>query len=1411
MVNGTIFETLATVNRTTTQAVLYVCSLITLLHAAGLDSHLSSKVASNATSLQHVSQTGIVAGLTTVVTFLFVWPLGSIQLQSKKANKAVSSIVHHLTDAWTTLREYYRGSLYKLWIQLTFARERELIQRQRKGKLTADDIPELPEDNRIIYQGLKYDVNEKLFLLRAIYQAVWPSLVPLYFADLLVEGIDMANIMVDGYVMHCLDAPDQHKWHQGYSAALLLLFLKLLQSKTRHIINRSDAGWQQVSDALEQEFLRLPLSSDGLRRIGSISTETYLAHSLISKMKGIHNVLVSISVIAASAWSIYRQVGWLAFVPFLIHSGTSLINTTCIWVFGAQSDWEDDDEEDDYDYYDEDLDDISDTIRTVKLFGWESKYLETQPKQRWQQRYGQLPWYAPAMRCLWFIIDSIDIIASQLSAGIITYTYAKQAGSAGKRITNAEVFQINQLAENMRWDIEGIIPQLRSLHILIRSYYMVENFLRGDFVPTLPRAPISDQQKPEVVLNDCAFIRNKKQRQQPVLDGVSFSAQAGEIVSVVGRTGSGKSTLLLSICGELEMVRGSGKVCGSVAYLEQDLWIMNDTMRANILFGRPMDGQFYEQVIYACALSKDLAGWPQGDLTVIGSKGINISGGQRARLALARTLYSRADIYLLDDPLSAVDAHVKRHIMEHVLLDSGLLKGKLRIVSTHTKQILPFSHQIVTLDEGKSSVQQQTPQIYRPVASADFNPSVSPSQHEPEKVNIKDSDEKAEKPDHKNAQKWSLRENLHYAAHLCGLPMIAGIVTAGLVSPVITFVMNGYVLSALQADKNSAGSSIQSTLHYLFLSMVSAVVERVMCRMQNQVNRRLVNKYMDNRIKRVFVKSVIWAPLSFFDSVTQSQISAAFNKGVRNFSGNIISLLMHQTRTVVNVLLSIYRMCTNSPQLLIVIPLATWLQSKERKVVDHMMDPIFDIEDEMMIRHQPVEDIIASNKHMIRIFNVGPYYLRKYQENSKEKRKFQMARSGISELGNTLYVVLTNATDMVIMWMLLVQYHITGSNISAAEYLHFSQMASTLISEFRQLKSFPRKLRSFSKSANVFRQYLSIKPEGLNATASPPANWPSSGEIVFKDFKLKYREDLEPALNGINLKVRPGEKIGIVGRTGAGKSTLAKSLFRLHTGLTSGSITIDGVDIDKLNVRQLRPCLGIIPQESTMFSGTLRENLDPLNQFTIEDMWGAMIECNMAKIVSQRSKTFSEDSDSEDDDDGNDSGTDDGYDSDGRVIDDFYDIKKRRRKWKRAGALKRILLYLLDEMPEPKSRRVRPRRHVLDRDISNSTGTLSSGQQQMFSLCRLLMRRRKIVVLDEATADVDLDTDKDIHNLIHTRFGDCTILTIAHRLETVMKSDRIVVMNQGQIVEVGPPQELAQQNGYFAELIRNNDFGQSVF
>ncbi|KAJ2865445.1 ABC transporter C member 13 [Coemansia aciculifera] len=551
-----------------------------------------------------------------------------------------------------------------------------------------------------------------------------------------------------------------------------------------------------------------------------------------------------------------------------------------------------------------------------------------------------------------------------------------------------------------------------------------------------------------------------------------------ELVAIVGKTGAGKSSLLLAMCSEVEMTQGTGKLVGRIAYLEQQPWIMNDTLRANILFGREYDEEYYWKVLSACALTDDLEVWPNSDMTVIGENGMNISGGQRARLALARTVYSRADIYFLDDPLSALDAIVKRHILDNIILSTGLLGDKLRFVTTNADNILPLCNQIATVDDGCVSVKVQTPQVH---IAFEFKP----------------------------------------------------------------------VTMTKKKDVDDTGKDLQTT-------------------------------------------------------------------------------------------------------------------------------------------------VSSDDKHIIN--------------------------------------------------------------------------ASAEINEFRNLAE--------------------RDPEAPYVIDScrPSAQWPHNGKIEFRDFSMKYSSDLGYALKNVNLTINPGEKIGIVGRTGAGKSSLAKVLFRLVHENTSGSILIDGQDISEFGVGDYRPQLGMIPQESTMLNGSIRRNLDPLNQFDVEGMWASLVKCNMSELVSSKVMP-----------------------SNGHHKNPKYEeYQARKKQWQNAGWLKRVMLFILNDMPtmiDPVDIPI-PIAQGLDKSVQKCFGSFSSGQQQLFGLCRVIMRKRKIVVLDEATANVDLKTDKSVQELIRKEFSDCTVLTIAHRLETIMNSDRIIVMDKGTIAEIGTPQELLAKDGMFAQLVKTSDFGQ---
>ncbi|KAJ1730377.1 hypothetical protein LPJ61_003046, partial [Coemansia biformis] len=443
------------------------------------------------------------------------------------------------------------------------------------------------------------------------------------------------------------------------------------------------------------------------------------------------------------------------------------------------------------------------------------------------------------------------------------------------------------------------------------------------------------------------------------------------------------------------------------------------------------------------------------------------------------------------------------------------------------------------------------------------------------------------------------------------------------------------------------------------------------------------------------------------------------------------------------------------------------------------------------IGHRHTADIIADGKQMIRLFGVEPFFTQHHMHDQDEKLRPEAPLDAHCALSETIRIAVSSAERMVITYLLLLKAQLTCFGITPMEVGTYSGLLRSLTGRTGNIVGFPSRLRSYSANINLYRQYASIDPEApyVVEDCRPAPSWPQAGKIEFRDFTLRYRADLPPALSGINLTINPGEKIGIVGRTGAGKSTLVKSLFRLVHGTTGGTILIGGQDIGAMGVGDLRSRLGIIPQESTMFPGSFKRNLDPLQEHTVEDMWAALIKSGIAPKASPP------------------------RDRNGELVDDEYDeayekeVADAARRRAGAGWMKRLALLVFTFRPMRKvAKRFTPL-HGLDRIAESSSQSFSGGQQQLFGLCRALMRKRRIVVLDEATANVDLETDRHMQRLIRDEFGSCTVLTIAHRLETIMGSDRIVVMDKGRIAETGSPQELIDAGGHFAELVKANDFG----
>ncbi|KAJ2807519.1 ATP-binding cassette glutathione S-conjugate transporter ycf1 [Coemansia helicoidea] len=811
-----------------------------------------------------------------------------------------------------------------------FVQEIQLIRLSRQRPLVVGDVWKLPERLSLhaIRREFKCNVEEPMFLLRAIVRMVWRPLLPLLSLRFLLEVSSIAEAMVTGYLLQCFDSTSDYPWYYGYGIALALLVIKVVSMQQYHIRELIEGEFSRVASAIRLELFRLPLEPNGQRRLAHLFISSDTIDSLPWTLAWITQGCAQALGFWPKFAALYYIVGRLAFIPIV----SSVLIMVVHWCFaqlvGPSYHWSTP-----VSSYDDSISEVYQGIKAIKLFGWERMYLDPKLKEQGSD-VRRLPWYAPAIRILWFIIDTAKMASFRLATYFMFYLHTQSPAFVASTLTSAYVLELDTHVINLCRNVEGVIQRFKSMRSYIGGVVSIERALRGRPANTLPRRDIGlSESSPDVELDGCSFMWSQRSHDQ-VLKDVTLRTSGSEVVAVVGKTGAGKSSLLLSICGELEMTAGTGGVTGTIAYLEQSPWIMNDTMRANVLFGREYDAEFFAKVIHACALTEDIAMWPDADLTVIGERGINISGGQRARLALARTVYSRADIYVLDDPLSAVDAHVKRHILENVLLDTGMLAGKLRIITTNSGHILSYAHQVVTLTDGRAEVTTQSPQEYRAADAGEV--SVEPPNAIPdddatstEEPPVTSSEQTVDNPDRGKRSQW---ESIAYAIKLCGWPAFATLALSAAIQPTVSFVLGGMELDMLK--NTGAMLSHSNALRYLGLRTLQSFMDRILWTVEDHVRTHVSGRIINTAIKGTFVRSIIHAPMSFFDSTTRQHVSSAYNDGASTLAEEIPEFVMEELSNIVDSALSIYRIGCSAPQLLLAAPVVAWAMLKRNELVD---------------------------------------------------------------------------------------------------------------------------------------------------------------------------------------------------------------------------------------------------------------------------------------------------------------------------------------------------------------------------------------------------------------------------------------------------------------------------------------------
>uniref|UniRef100_A0A8C1G3C4 Multidrug resistance-associated protein 1 n=1 Tax=Cyprinus carpio carpio TaxID=630221 RepID=A0A8C1G3C4_CYPCA len=807
-----------------------------------------------------------------------------------------------------------------------------------------------------------------------------------------------------------------------------------------------------------------------------------------------------------------------------------------------------------------------------------------------------------------------------------------------------------------------------------------------------------------------------------VFKKINVRVPEGAFVAVVGHVGSGKSSLLSALLGEMQKQEGSVSIKGSVAYVPQQAWIQNATLKDNILFGREAKDSWYEKVVEACALLPDLEVLPGGDLTEIGEKGVNLSGGQKQRVSVARAVYCNCAVYLLDDPLSAVDAHVGKHIFEKVIGPQGLLQGRTRVLVTHGLSFLPQADLILVMVDGEiTEMGSYTELLGRQGAFAEFLRTYASTEQEEVEESV-------------GGEAGLLVSELLSCVKLSvfweymkaiGLPLSIFSIFLFFCHHLSSLGSN-YWLSLWTDDPviNNTQPNREMRLGVYGAFGLTQGIAVFWYSVTVSVGGILASRYLH----QTMLYNVLRSPMSFFERTPSGNLVNRFAKETDTIDTVIPSIIKMFMGSMFNVLGSCAVILIATPLVAIIIPPLGLLYFFVQRFYVASSRQLKRLES---VSRSPVythfnETLLGTS--VIRAFGEQQRFIR---ESDGRVDHNQTAYFPSIVANRWLAVRLEFVGNCIVTFAALFAVMARDSLSPGIMGLSISY-ALQVTTSLNWLVRMSSEVETNIVAVEKVKEYGDTEKEAewRLEHSTLPAGWPTTGHIEIRNFGLRYREDLELAISDISVNIEGGEKVGIVGRTGAGKSSLTLGLFRIIEA-AQGEICIDGVNIAKLGLHELRSRITIIPQDPVLFSGSLRMNLDPFDGYTDEEVWRALELAHLKNFVSG--------------------------------------------------------------LPDK-----------LNHECSEGGENLSLGQRQLVCLARALLRKTKILVLDEATAAVDLETDNLIQSTIRTQFEDCTVLTIAHRLNTIMDYTRVLVLDKGHMAEFGSPSNLIAKKGIFYKMAKDS-------
>ncbi|KAK2768103.1 hypothetical protein FQN53_006314 [Emmonsiellopsis sp. PD_33] len=1107
-------------------------------------------------------------------------------------------------------------------------------------------------------------------------------------------------------------------------------------------------------------------------------------------------------------------------------------------------------------------------IRIIKYFAWEQRFEDIVNEKRAAElkslRRRYMLWAAAAT--LWYGTPVIITLVS-----FFLYTVIE-----GKKLVPSVAFPALSTFSLLRVPLDQLADMIAHVQESKASIDRVEEFLNEEETQKYAqlRSHEPESTTPKIALENATLSWGSSQPQANTsqssnhiesfrLIEMNVSFRIGKVNVIAGPTGSGKTSMLMALLGEMTLIEGSVHLPGgtsdradlridpatslteSVAYCAQEAWLVNATIKDNILFASPFDNDRYQAVIHACGLERDLQILDAGDQTLVGEKGISLSGGQKQRISLARAMYSTARHLLLDDCLSAVDSHTARHIFQEAIM-GPLMENRTCILVTHNVTLVaPLSEYVVVLDNGRIAAQGSPQDVVasgalgeeilqsRPASRSSRTLPTTPSGLDRTdgwldgEVGSSDGEANGNANGAANGTAAKDKKKKEIAAASLGEEKIVGSVKfstirmylramgpwyfwilalpaffAQQIGSVATNVWIRQWANAYQIEKSTSDPGQIAALSNLRLpTLVTANVPRpfswktpeiqytktagasddvnpfyylgvyalialsyILVTLMREVVLFGGSLHASWKIHQRLLNAVTHAQFKFFDSTPLGRIMNRFSKDMEAIDQEVAATAIGMVHSFASVIVIVILISIITPSFLIAAACITVVYvmlgaiylnaSRDLKRLESIQrSPLYQQFGETLTGIVTIRAygdgarFIHDNHGLINIYN-RPYL---YLWASNRWLGIRVDTTGALVSFCTAAFIITNVGKI----------DAGAAGLALTYAVTFTENVLWLVRLYAENQQNMNSVERIEEYMEVEQEAQAIVPENR-----PPRNWPTKGALTFENYSTRYRPDLDPVLKNVSFAVQPGERVGIVGRTGAGKSSLALALFR---GLEaeSGRILIDDVDIGLIGLKDLREAITIVPQDPTLFSGTIRSNLDPFDLLTDEEIFTALRRVHLIGAVptSQSASGIATPS------------------------DNLLDINPPT------------------PIESEVSSRFRDNKNIflnIHSPIAESGSNLSQGQRQLLCLARALLKSPKVLMMDEATASIDYATDAKIQDTLR-ELTDNTIITIAHRLQTIIDYDKVLVLDHGRVVEFdGPYQLISKRDGAFRGMCENS-------